>query len=100
MASGRDAASTGGVAVKALKDAAKEVRAFWARHPGNHVVSQGISAQGKRLLELIDALPDDGVTVPRERLEVWHRHAGCAYPPGDPDAENCDICDLIRGTGK
>lgn len=39
-----------------LKVLAAGVRAFWGRHPGDHVVSQGISAGGRALLERIEAI--------------------------------------------
>lgn len=39
-----------------LKAFASDVRAFWASHPGDHVVSGGISKQGEALLVAIEGL--------------------------------------------
>lgn len=44
------------IAVAELQRIAADVRAFWASHPGDHVVKQGISGPGEALLNAVEAL--------------------------------------------
>jgi hypothetical protein len=39
-----------------LKTLAKSCRSYWAQHPGDHVVRDGISKQGEAILRRIEAL--------------------------------------------
>lgn len=51
---------------------AAAVRKYHREHPGHTRVENGVSREGLALLEAVEALPADGVVVPRATLQAAH----------------------------